>query len=103
MMENQQFTVLIAGIAKAGMEDYVAHYLSDLMRLSREDDGCLIYNIHRSVTNPSEFMLYSVWRDEAAFNQHNQKPELRELKTKLANDLFEQQSPKTFWRVLVDE
>lgn len=99
-MDNRHFCVMIAGIAKNGMEEYLKNYLSDMMHHSRKDSGCLAYNIHQSKDNPNEFMMYSVWTDEQAFIRHNSRPEMLEFKKKLATELFEHESPKTFWLLL---
>jgi quinol monooxygenase YgiN len=99
-MNNKSFTVMIAGIAKSGMEEYVKRYLIQLMEHSRKDKGCIIYNIHQSIDNPSEFMVYMLWESEAAFESHNKKPEMQEFKKQLAQDMFMEQSPKTYWHLL---
>ena len=75
---NRQFAVMIAGTAKSGMEDYVRKSLTEMMKHSQKDKGCIIYNIHESTDASGEFMVYMVWKDEGSFDQHNQKPELQE-------------------------
>ena len=99
-MSNGTYTVMIAGIAKAGMETYVKRYLTQMMEHSRKDAGCITYNIHQSINNPSEFMVYMQWTSKQAFEQHNQKPEMQEFKHKLSNEMFEEQSPKTYWHFI---
>lgn len=99
-MSNQNFTVMIAGIAKPGMEEYVKRVLLQLMEHSRLDKGCIFYNIHQSIENPTEFMVYMLWESKAAFDSHNKKPEMQEFKKQLAKDLFMEQSPKTYWHLL---
>lgn len=91
---------MIAGIAKFGMEDYVKHCLKQLMEHSRQDKGCIYYYIHQSIDNPSEFMVYMQWESKEAYELHNQKPEMQEFKHKLANQMFGEQSPKTYWHLL---
>ncbi|RDI43420.1 putative quinol monooxygenase [Aquicella lusitana] len=99
-MNNGNYTVMIAGIAKSGMEDYVKRFLKQLMQHSRKDKGCITYNIHQSIDNPSEFMVYMQWKSKEAFEQHNQKPEMQQFKHELAKEMFEEQSPKTYWHLL---
>lgn len=99
-MNNGNYTVMIAGVAKSGMEDYVKRFLKQLMEHSQNDTGCIIYNIHQSIENPSEFMVYMQWKSKEAFEQHNLKPEMQEFKHKLAKEMFEEQSPKTYWHLL---
>lgn len=99
-MENNHFAVMIAGIVKSGMDGYMKHYLKEIMDHSAKDEGCIAYNIHQSTENPLEFMVYMLWENEAAFDKHNQKPEMQEFKKQLASKMFEMQSPKTFWRLI---
>lgn len=101
-MDNKYFTFMVAGIAKKGIEDYVKHFLTDLMAKSRKDEGCVAYNIHQSIENPQEFMLYSLWRDEDAFEKHNQSAHMQEFKHQLHKELFAKESPKTYWSLLAD-
>ena len=100
-MNNKNFTVMIAGIAKSGMEEYIKRHLIQIMEHSRQDKGCIIYNIHQSTDNLSEFMVYMLWESEAAFESHNKKPEMQEFKKQLATVWFEEQSPKTYWHLLI--
>lgn len=97
---DKYFTVLVAGRAKEGMEDYVKGFLTDLMDKSRQDKGCITYNIHQSTENPREFMLYSVWRDQTSFDDHNNTPHMQEFKHELHKELFTKESPKTYWNLL---
>jgi len=99
-MNDKKFTVMVAGVAKAGMEDYIKDYLTRLMEHSRRDKGCIIYNVHQSTHDTREFMMYSVWKSEEAFEEHNQKPELQEFKKELAPEMFDAQSPKTYWQII---
>lgn len=99
-MKNEAYAVMIAGIAKPGMENYVKNYLSRLMQASRKQAGCLIYNIHQSNKNPAEFMVYMLWENKLDFEVHNQSPEMQEFKHQLHGNLFTQESPKTFWQLI---
>lgn len=99
-MDDKYFTVMVAGVAKKGMEDYVKQFLSDLMKKSRQDKGCITYNIHQSTENPQEFMLYSVWDDKGAFNRHNETSHMQEFKHQLHKELFVTESSKTYWNIL---
>jgi len=91
---------MIAGLTKPGMEDYMKHYLMQLMEHSRQDSGCILYNIHQSIDNPTEFMVYMLWKNKEAFEKHNKKPEMQEFKKRLSKEMFEEQSPKTYWRLI---
>lgn len=99
-MKTKKFAVMIAGIVGKGLEEYERHYLSDLAASSQKDKGCLIYNVHQSIEIPSEFMMYSLWENQAAFEEHNQQPHMQEFKKKLVDKQFYIQSPKTYWELI---
>ncbi|HVY53622.1 MAG TPA: antibiotic biosynthesis monooxygenase family protein [Gammaproteobacteria bacterium] len=99
-MNNGNFTVMIAGVAKAGMEKYVKRLLLQIMENSKQDQGCIAYNIHQSTENPAEFMVYMQWNSQKDFELHNLTPQMQEFKHKLAKEVFEVQSPKTYWHLL---
>lgn len=91
---------MVAGITAPEMQTYVENYLKRLLQFSRKDKGCLAYNIHQSIDNPCEFMMYSVWESKEAFEQHNRTPEMQEFKNELTKAMFNIQSPKTYWELL---
>lgn len=99
-MSKDHYTVMIAGKAKFGMEDYIRRNLIDMMNASKQQRGCITYNIHESLDNPGEFMVYMVWENKEAFDRHNERREMIEFREKLADEWFERLSPKTYWRLL---
>lgn len=99
-MKDNYFAVMIAGLAKSGMEDYVKRYLKQMMEHSSQDAGCIVYNIHQSTEIPTEFMVYMLWEGKKAFEDHNQKLEMQEFKKLLAQQMVKMQSPKTFWKLI---
>lgn len=99
-MQTNHCAVMIAGLAKPGMEEYVKRYLKQIMQHSTRDAGCIIYNIHQSTEIPTEFMVYMLWESKKAFEEHNKKPEMQEFKKQLAHQMFDMQSPKTFWKLI---
>ncbi|PIQ44171.1 MAG: hypothetical protein COV52_03315 [Gammaproteobacteria bacterium CG11_big_fil_rev_8_21_14_0_20_46_22] len=96
----EKFVVMVAGICQAGMEDYVKEHMKAIVKHSRQNPGCQIYNVHQSTANPREFMMYSAWNSQDDFDKHNKTPEIDELKHKLAKVFFINESPKTYWRTL---
>lgn len=99
-MENKNISVLIMRIAKAGMESYLIRYLKKMVASSREDKGCIIYNIHQSKENPLGFMVYMLWESKEAFEAHNNRPEMQEFRKKLAYELFDIKTPKSYWHLI---
>ncbi len=101
-MAQGTFVVMVAGIVPDDMKDYVKEYLQRMMRHSQQNAGCQIYNVHQSLHNPCEFMMYSAWDSEVAFDDHNATDEMQEFTGELAKNMFDVTSPKTYWQVLAD-
>src|ERR1700723_2062567 len=62
---------------KAGKEQELAGRLEALVLASRSDPGVLIYDLHRSTTDPSLWFLYERYESQAHFNRHRENPVLR--------------------------
>jgi len=60
--------------ASAGNESAVAEALSDVLRPSREEAGCLSIHAFRSIRDPRLFYIHSRWKNEDAFENHAKLP-----------------------------
>ena len=73
------FVVLASYVAKPGEEENVAAILRAVAPLSREEPGCLAYEVHDSVDDPTRFLLYEQYEDETAYQSHQQTDHFRDL------------------------
>lgn len=82
-MQTQQYTdgVAIAAVwqAKAGEEGTVADILARLGAKARKEPGVTLFLMHRSMTNPGQFLFYELFADEAAFAAHQQTAHFKTL------------------------
>jgi autoinducer 2-degrading protein len=54
-----------------GYEEMVAAALREMApHVAAEEPGCLVYEAHQSQDDPQTFLLYEVYRDEAALAEH---------------------------------
>jgi quinol monooxygenase YgiN len=60
--------------ARPGREASVREAMHAVVPVSRAENGCEEYHAHQSTDDPSEFLCYERWRDEAAFHAHTQDP-----------------------------
>jgi len=44
--------------------------LIELRDRSREEAGCIAYDIARDTEDPTVFAMHEIWRDDAALEQH---------------------------------
>lgn len=74
-------TVLAWWRAAPGDDDEIAHLLAELAPPSREEPGCRAFEIHRNPQDPTDFLLYEVYDDEAAYRAHHASDHFRRLAT----------------------
>lgn len=63
--------------SKAGKEEELAGRLEALTLASRSDPGVMIYDLHRSATDPASWFLYERYESQEHFNRHRENPVLR--------------------------
>ena len=63
-------TKRVTFIAKEGDEATMKKLLSAMVKPSKEEDGCLFYEIVQYENNRRKFMAIETWRDEAALDGH---------------------------------
>lgn len=56
--------------AKAGSEAELREVLQVLLSPSRQESGCLSYELFHNQDNPLEFVTLEHWRDQAAADAH---------------------------------
>lgn len=55
------------------------NFLADINKLidsSKQEAGCLGYELYQSTTSENRFVMIENWADQAAVEQHNQNPDL---------------------------
>ena len=70
-MEQDVFVRLLA---REGEESAVEQALRDVLTPSREEQGCLGFQLFRSMRDRRLFYIHSRWTDEAAFQKHAELP-----------------------------
>jgi len=66
--------LVVTWMAKAGHEAEVAALFTTLTRESRQEPGCLMYQVHRHKTEPRRFLIYEQYKDDAALEAHRSTP-----------------------------
>ena len=69
--------------AKQGQEDAVKEALLALVEPTRKEPGCLVYNLHQSKSDPTQFMFYEQWVGKEALDAHSKTPHMRAQGAKL--------------------
>ena len=78
--------------AKPGKEDDLCTALMALVESSRTEPGCIEYCLHAIKDDPSAFLFYESWKDQAALDTHGKADAFTKfltLKPDLADGDFE--------------
>ena len=82
-MNAKSLTVVAQFKAKPGKESQVRQELLSLVAPSRQDAGCLNYDLHQALGNPALFLFHENWTSKALLDQHLQKPDLQAVLARL--------------------
>ena len=74
---------------KQGNLEMVLSLLEEAARLSREEKGNLVYNLHQSTGDPHTILLYEGYVDEAAAQEHRASGHFQEIVVKSIVPLLE--------------
>ncbi len=69
--------------AKPGQEEAVKEALVSLVKATRQEPGCLCYNLHQSKSDPTNFMFYEQWANQEAVDAHGKTPHMKAIGGKL--------------------
>lgn len=88
-MTHQTLTIVACFKAKPGMEEQVKQDLLDMLAPTRAEAGCIIYDLHTDLADPSVFMLYELWQNQAALNAHFEAPYSKHIAKAFESTLVE--------------
>lgn len=60
--------------AKPGLEARMQQDLISLIAPTRAESGCITFDLLKDTTDPTMFVLYENWKDQAALDAHFQQP-----------------------------
>ncbi|KGF71863.1 antibiotic biosynthesis monooxygenase [Neosynechococcus sphagnicola sy1] len=69
-MSSSMIRVLAHIVASPGKEAALQAVLLELIQPTRQESGCLAYELWQSPANPTQFVFVEAWASEAALNAH---------------------------------
>ncbi len=76
-------TVIAHMRAKPGKEQDLHDALAALVEPTRQENGCVNYDMHQGVEDPALFYFYENWESAEALDAHLQTPHLVDLGAQL--------------------
>jgi quinol monooxygenase YgiN len=82
--------------AKPGQEPLLQAELTALIRPTRKEDGCILYDLHRSTDIPTDFLFYEIWASREAHAEHKRTPHF--VRWNARKDTLLAARESTFWK-----
>ena len=92
-------TLIVILRAREGQETLLEAELRALVGPSRKEEGCLRYDLHRSVDTPGALLLHEVWTSREAHTKHTNTPHF--LRWNARKDALLASRDGTFWKQVV--
>ena len=82
--------------AKPGQDPLLQAELTALIRPTRKEQGCILYDLHRSIDIPGDFLFYEIWASRDAHAAHKRTPHF--LRWNARKDTLLAARESTFWK-----
>jgi quinol monooxygenase YgiN len=92
-------TLIVILRAREGQETLLEAELRALVSPSRKEEGCLRYNLHRSIDTPGALLLHEVWTSREAHTEHSHTPHF--LRWNARKDALLASREGTFWKQIL--
>lgn len=52
----------------------VLEVLQNMVKETRKEEVCELYNLHQGIEDKNQFIFYEIWKSEEGLTKHNQQP-----------------------------
>ena len=98
-LPKEAVTLIVLLRAREGQETILEAELRALVAPTRKEDGCLRYDLHRSVDTPGALLLHEVWASRDAHTEHTHTPHF--LRWNARKDALLSSRDALFWKQVV--
>ncbi len=98
-LPKEAVTLIVHLRPREGQETLLEAELRALLGPTRKEDGCLTYDLHRSMEAPSAFLLHEVWASREAHSRHTNTPHF--LRWNARKDALLASRDVTFWKLVM--
>jgi quinol monooxygenase YgiN len=95
-LPKEAVTLVVLLRSKEGQHLLLEAEIRALITPTRKEEGCLQYDLHRSVDQPSSFFLHEVWASRAHHTAHTKTPHF--LRWDARKDSLLASRELTFWQ-----
>ena len=88
-MSKEAIIVTALFKAKKGKEDALKKELMTLIEPTRNEKGCIQYNLHQFFDDPESFIFYEHWENEETLAKHKESEHLKKCVHNIKNLIAE--------------
>jgi len=74
-----QITVVIDETIKEGQVGAFVEYMREMIRLTKEEDGCIAYDLYEAIDGSGEVVMVEIWESKEALDLHMQTAHFKEF------------------------
>lgn len=78
-MTDKNILIVAKFTARAGKADELKKVLNNGVKPARAEEGCLHYDLYRSVEDGNVFLFHETWRDDEAIEIHGNQQHFKTL------------------------
>jgi quinol monooxygenase YgiN len=94
-MNPKIVTLVVSFQARPGKEAELRALLTGMLAPTRQEAGCLNYDLHTAPDDPSKFLFYENWAGKAHHEAHDKTPHVLNLRACI--QALSHPAVKTFW------
>jgi quinol monooxygenase YgiN len=98
-LPKEAVTMTVHLRARDGQEMLLEAELRALVAPTRKEEGCLVYDLHRSIDAPAAFLLHEVWATREAHTAHTRTDHF--LRWNARKEALCADRASSFWKQLV--
>ena len=98
-LPKEAVTLVVLLRSKEGQHLLLEAEIRALLAPTRKEEGCVQYDLHHSLDNPSLFLLHEVWATRAHHTAHTKTPHF--LRWDARKDSLLASRDVTFWQQLI--
>jgi quinol monooxygenase YgiN len=77
---EEKISLIVKFQAKEEKLDCLKSELLKILEPTRKEFGCLLYELHQDLDNPTILMFYEIWENELAWKMHNTSKHITDFK-----------------------
>lgn len=79
----KKFVVVVTQTVQAGYYTEMKNFMIDLAKKVRAEKGCLQFDLVQDIKNENNFIIYEIWENKDAWENHLQTTHINEYNLKI--------------------